>query len=358
MSNALGDSLAKTRTRYIATLGPASSNIEAMEKLILAGVTMFRNNFAHAQYDEYRGRVQMLKDLNAKLGTNVLMQADIQGTNIRVGMLPPEGKVELIEGHSYVCVTNGGELGDGEIPINDDHLHTEVKVGEPFTFADGAIEGTITAVDGHRITVEVINSGILKQRKSINVPETELNRSCITDKDKKDLDFLINDAGVDWLALSFVANAAEIEEVRQLIGDKPIKIMSKIERKKAIDNMYEIVKASDAVMIARGDLGIEVPMEEVPIISKQMIAMAHQLETPVVTATQMMLSMVHSTRPTRAEVSDVANAIFDRSDAVMLSEETAEGAHPDLALATMVKIARRVEDYMYGRPNFFQQFEK
>jgi pyruvate kinase len=357
MPHALGDSLAKTRTRYIATLGPASSNAESMEKLIKAGATMFRNNFAHAQYDEYRERMKILKDLNAKLGTNVMMQADIQGTNIRVGMLPGDGKMELFEGHSYVCVTNGGDLKEGEIPINDDHLHTEVKVGEPFTFADGAIEATITAIDGHRITVEVINSGILKQRKSINVPETELNRSCITDKDRKDLDFLINDAGVDWLALSFVANAAEIEEVRSLIGDKPIKIMSKIERKKAIDNMYEVIKASDAVMIARGDLGIEVPMEEVPIISKQMIAMAHQLEKPVVTATQMMLSMVHSARPTRAEVSDVANAIFDRSDAVMLSEETAEGAHPDLALSTMVKIAHRVELYVYGRPNYFEQYE-
>lgn len=345
----------KTRTRFIATIGPASSNAETMEKLILAGVSMFRNNFAHADYSEYKERMAIVRHLNEKHGTHVKMQADIQGTNIRVGLFP-EGKMELFEGKQYVCVTNGGTVGEGEIPINDDELHNEVKVGEPFTFADGAIEAVITNVEGHRITVEITNSGILKQRKSINVPETDFNRSCITPKDLKDLDFLINDAGVDWLALSFVASASEVNEVRAMIGDKDIKIISKMERKKAMENMHEIIVASDAIMIARGDLGIEIPMEEVPIVSKQMISMAHQQHKPVITATQMLLSMTHSLRPSRAEVSDVANAVFDRSDALMLSEETAEGIHPEKALATMVTIAKRVEDYLYGENNYFEQF--
>lgn len=326
-----------------------------MEKLIKAGVTMFRNNFAHAQYDEYDERVRILKELNEKLGTNVKMQADIQGTNIRVGLLP-EGKMELEAGREYVCVTNGGTLNDGEIPINDDQLHTEVRVGEPFTFADGAIEGVITALDGHRITVKTTNGGTLKQRKSINVPETAFNRGCITKKDLADLDFLINKSHVDWLALSFVGSAADIEEVRKLIGDKNIRIMSKIERRIALKNLYEIVAASDALMIARGDLGIEIPMEDVPIVSRRIISMSHHFQKPVVTATQMMLSMVHNTRPTRAEVSDVANAIFGRCDAVMLSEETAEGDHPDHVVSTMVRIVRRAEEYVYHEGNFFEKY--
>jgi pyruvate kinase len=351
-----GTHFANTRTRYIATLGPASSNPETMEKLIVAGVSMFRNNFAHANYDEYRERLTILKTLNEKYGTHVQMQADIQGTNIRVGTLA-EGGMELIGGHCYTCVTNGSEVGEGEIPINDDQLHKEVKVGEPLIFADGAIEATISAVEGNRITVEAINSGLLKSRKSINVPETDFQRGSITEKDNRDLQFLIHETEVDWLALSFVATKEDIAEVRQLIGDKKIKIMAKIERKKAIDNMYEIATASDALMIARGDLGIEIPMEEVPIMGKRMIRMCHHLGKPVVTATQMLLSMTHSLRPTRAEVSDVANAIFDRSDALMLSEESAEGAHPEKALAAMVTIAKRVELELYGQPNYFEQFD-
>jgi pyruvate kinase len=347
--------LGDIRTKFICTLGPASSNKETMRELIKAGACIFRNNFAHAQYDEYNQRLQWLNELNEELGTSVQMQADIQGTNIRVGTFP-EGKIEIEAGKEYVFVTNGEELLEGELPINDDTLHEHVKVGERFTLMDGALESIITAVDGHRITVKMENGGILKNRKSINVPETDLPGSSVTEKDKKDLDFLINHSHVDWLALSFVGRASDIEEVRAMIGDKKIFLMSKIERKFAIDNLPEIVAASDALMIARGDLGIEVPAEEVPIIGKQMIALAHQQHKPVVTATQMMLSMAQGPRPTRAEVSDVANAIFDRSDAVMLSEETADGVNPVLALEAMVKVVRRTEEYIYGRPNNFEKF--
>ena len=352
----LGNHYAHTRTRYIATLGPASSSYEGMENLIKAGVSMFRSNFAHAQYDEYNERVAILKELNAKHGTEVQMQADIQGTNIRIGTLPGDGKWQLQAGATYVCVTNGGTVNEGDIPVNDDMLHKEVKVGEPLIFNDGAVDSVITAVEGNRITVQVTNTGMIKSRKSINVPDTNFQRGCVTDKDRKDLQFLINESEVNWLALSFVASKEDIAEVRAMIGDKNIKIMSKIERKKAIDNIVEITEASDALMIARGDLGIEIPMEEVPVVSKHMIYLAHQLDKPVVTATQMMLSMTQSLRPTRAEVSDVANAVYDRSDAVMLSEESAEGAHPEKALAAMVTICRRIEHEIYGKPNFFDNY--
>jgi pyruvate kinase len=328
-----------------------------MEQLVLAGANFFRSNFAHAQYDEYRERLAICKHLNEKYDTNVQMQADIQGTNIRTGLIggTADGSMELIEGHRYVCVTNGGEVGPGEIPINDTHLHTEVKAGHAFTFSDGAIEGEVISVEGNRITVEVNNSGILKSRKSINVPETDLDRSCITDKDKADIEFL-SSAGINWIAVSFVASANEMHEVRELMKGSDVKLMAKLERKKAMENLNEIVLASDGVMIARGDLGIELPLEDIPVLTREIINASHAAGKPVVTATQMMLSMTHAHRPTRAEASDVAHAVFDGTDAVMLSEETAAGNHPVLALETMVRIVRRAEDFRWGIPNRFDQF--
>ncbi len=355
MSDPANHFVADVRTKFICTLGPASDNEAVMEGLIRAGASIFRNNFAHAPYDEYRERRAILQRLNERLGTNVQMQADIQGTNIRIGELPG-GQLSIIEHTEYTFVTNGGERQDGDIPINDDHLHNEVKAGEPITFVDGALEGEILAVDGHRIRVVMTNGGTLKQKKSVNVPNTEIARSSTTPKDRADLDFLINDAGVDWLAVSFVGCAADVEEVRALVGDKPIKLMSKIERRTAIENLHEIVVASDALMVARGDLGIELPMEEIPVIGKRLIQLGHEHGKPVVIATQMLMSMTDSLRPTRAEVSDVSNAVFDRADAVMLSEETAAGAHPVHALETMVRIVRHTEKYIYNRANNFEQF--
>jgi len=347
---------AETHTRYVATLGPASGNYETMEKLVQAGVSMFRNNFAHTQYDEYRDRLRFLKEINAKHGTSVKMDADIQGTNIRLGILPGDGKMELRAGETYVCVTNGGEVHEGEIPVNDTLLQNEVKIGEPFIFADGAVDSIITALDGNRITVQVKNTGMIKSRKSINVPDTNFQRGCVTDKDREVLNFLINESEVDWIALSFVGCKEDVFEVRNLIGDKNIKIMAKIERKKAMDNLIEITNAVDALMIARGDLGIEIPMEEVPVASKRMIRVAHEFNKPALMATQMMLSMTQSLRPTRAEVSDVANAVYDGADGLMLSEETAEGAHPEHVLATMVKIAKHIEEDMYPKDSLFGQY--
>jgi len=341
-------------TKFICGLGPVSSNAETMEALIRAGANVLRNNFAHAQYDEYMERLAILKHLNEKLGTSVKMQADLQGQNIRVGLLPGE-KITLTTDESYVFVTNGGELKEGELPINDDNLHKDVKAGEPIIFADGALEGTITSVEGRRITVKMTNGGVLKQRKSINVPDTELTASSLTDKDFRDLDFLL-EKGVDMLAVSFIAGREELDTVRKMIDGRPICIIGKIERKKAIDNLWPIIEASDALMIARGDLGIELPMEEIPVLQKEIIRLAHFKGKPVITATQMLLSMTENIRPTRAEVSDVANAVYDGSDALMLSEETMVGAYPDRALSTMVTIARHIENQLYRSGNYFAEF--
>lgn len=341
------------RTKFICSIGPASSNKEVLEGLIRNGVNILRNNFAHAQYDEYIERKKIVDEINKRLGTHVEMQADIQGPNIRVGNDIPDGGVKLEAAQVYTFYTVAcTDPQQDEIFINDETLHLDVKEGEPITFMDGALEGEIIEVNGARIKVRMTNSGLLKPRKSVNVPDTKLSSSAITKKDKEDIKFLL-DAGVDWLALSFISSKDEIEEVRQMIGDRPVKIIAKIERKEALKNINEIIDASDAIMIARGDLGIELPMEVLPILQKHLINLCDFAQKPVIMATQMLLSMARTERPTRAEVSDVANAVFDRVDAVMLSEETAEGINPVNALQTMVRIVKQAEEYTYNKPNRF-----
>jgi pyruvate kinase len=324
-----------------------------MEALAATGANVFRNNFAHVTYDEYRERLAWLKEINAKLGTHVKMQADLQGPNIRLGEMP-NGAVQLVEGETYYFYTAASpEHEEGELFIDDQTLHLDVQVGEPITFADGALEGEITEVNGHKIAVRMNNGGWLKSRKSINVPETKLSFSSLTEKDTADLAFLL-ETGVDIVCLSFICSRHEIDEVHELIGDRPIRIIAKIERREAIHNLHEIMEASDGIMIARGDLGIELPLEQLPVLQKQIINLCEYHNKPVIMATQMLLSMVRNMRPTRAEVSDVASAIYDRVDAVMLSEETAEGVDPVNALSTMVKIVREIEGYLYHRPNAFE----
>lgn len=347
------NSFSPTWTKYICTLGPASDDPNIIEGLVKAGASFIRNNFAHTPFEEYKQRKEILDEINQRLGTNVQMQADLQGLNIRVGSNLPDDGLQMNAGEEYVFHTAASQdRQESDLFINDATLQDDVKVGEPITFMDGALEGEIIGVDGAKIKVRMINSAKLKPRKSVNVPQTQLSASGITEKDRRDLEFLL-ETGIDWIALSFISNAQEINEVRQIIGDRPVKIISKVERRQAIDNIIEIVDASDAVMIARGDLGIELPLEEIPILQRSITALCKYSKTPVITATQMLLSMTQSRRPTRAEVSDVANAVFAKSDALMLSEETAVGMDPVNALSTMVTIAKRVEDYMYRRQNYF-----
>lgn len=326
-----------------------------MEGLVKAGANFFRSNFAHAQYEEYRERKRIVDALNEQLGTSVYMQADLQGRNIRLQKFENEqGGVELQGGSEYTFVTVGVDPAEGEIVINDQTLHTEVKAGEPIVFADGLMEGTIVDVTGQRIRVKMSNGGFLKSRKSINVPESKLIGSSVTDKDRRDLEFLL-EAGVDVVAVSFIAGAEEMHEVRKLVGDRPVKLIGKVERKEAIKNINEIIAASDGIMIARGDLGVELPMEEIPVMQKMITDLCHYAGKPVITATQMLLSITTNLRPTRAEVSDVANAVFMQSDAIMLSEETMVGIDPVNSLSTMVKIAKRAEEFMHRDNYFFPQ---
>lgn len=340
-------------TKFIVTLGPASSSYDTMRALAAAGASIFRANFAHMDYEMFQRWRQWIYEINSDLGTSVKLQADIQGPNIRLGDLGPD-KFFLKANQEYVFATKGGDCAEGEIPINDYMIHNFVQPGQPVAFSSGTIEGEVIAVDGNRIRVKMINSGNIATHKALNFPETELD-SALTDKDWRDIDFVLG-CNVDWIALSFVTGRKELDYVREKIGNRPIYLMAKIERQGALSNLDEIVKGSDAIMIARGDLGVEVPMEDVPIIQRDVIRFGHHEKKPVVVATQMLLSMTESSRPTRAEVTDVANAVFERADAVMLSEESAQGIDPVNALSTMVKIVSRAEKYMYGQDNYFHRY--
>ncbi len=340
-------------TKFIATLGPASMNYDVMRGLAQAGANIFRCNFAHQQYDKFIEIKAWLAQINQELNTQIEIQADIQGPSIRLGTLGEAGYF-MQAGNDYCFVTgqaDRSQIDPSEIPINHEDIHLFVQPEQDIIFMNGAIEGTITHVEGNKIWVHVKNSGTLKSHKSMNLPETEL-ASALTDKDREDLQFVL-EQGVDWIAVSFISNPEQLHEIREIIGDRPTKITSKIERRAAIENLESIIEASDALMVARGDLGIEIPMEQVPFIQKQIVGACHRVKKPVIVATQMMLSMSTSLRPTRAEVSDVANAVFDRTDAVMMSEETAEGIDPVNALSAMVRVVQATEEYIYHEPNYF-----
>jgi pyruvate kinase len=342
------------RTRFIATLGPKSMNYDTMLAMAKAGVDIFRANFAHMQYDMYRQVRAWQQQINQELGVATVIQADIQGPSIRLGKISDEGFF-LKAGETYTFVTAQADqstIGPDKLPINEQTIHKFLKVGQQIIFMNGAVEGDVVAIDGHEIQVKVVNSGTLRSRKSMNLPETELS-TALTEKDRADLQFLM-EVGVEWVAISFVSNAHHIHEVRKMLGNHPIKITSKVERRTAIENIDEIIEASDAVMVARGDLGIEIPFEQVPIVQKEIIAACHRQKKGVIVATQMMLSMVSASHPTRAEVSDVAGAVFDGADAVMLSEESAEGIDPANSVATQRTIVTAIEQYMYHRPNYFE----
>jgi len=319
------------KTKIIATIGPKSESYEELKAMAEAGLSIARMNFSHCTVEEYNTRKENIQRINKELGTSVEILQDLQGPRIRVGKLPTEG-VELEEGNTYV-------------------FSYEQK-GEPFYLANGAMELDITDVQGSQIHAKVITGGTLFSKKGINVPRTNLTRGGVTEKDIEDAKFGVAQ-GADYIALSFVQSADDINKLRSEFPDKKIKVIAKIERALALDNIDEIIEASDGIMIARGDLGIEIPMEDLPIIQKNLIRHAHWHNKPAIVATQMMMTLIDHEHPTRAEVSDVANAVFEGGDAVMLSDETAAGKHPARAVAVMAKIVKRIEDYT-ARENFFE----
>ena len=333
-------------TKIIATIGPKSESPEALKVLLDAGVDIVRVNFSHATYEQYRRIKKFIDQYNKKSERRIGILLDLQGPRIRVGKMPGAGLI-LADGeiHQFTFSKAPYKPG-GPIPIDNGDLHVYIKKGEPLFLCNGEIELIVTEVKKKFIKAEVIHGGLLSSNKGINVPHTNLKKGGLTPKDIKDLKCGLK-VGMDYVGLSFVQTADDVLRLRKMIGkNKNIKIVSKIERGIALRNIDKIIRVSDMIMIARGDLGIETPIEELPIVQKNLIRHAHWLKTPAIIATQVMTSMIKNPSPTRAEVSDIANAVLDGADVIMLSDETTVGDHALAAVKMLDKVITRTEKYI------------
>jgi len=326
------------RTKIVGTLGPASSTPEIIRELIEAGLGIARINFSHGTHEQHARTIQTVREVAAELGRPVAILGDLQGPRIRIGALSSPRELEV--GATVVLAPEDVASGE-EIPVTFAALSHDLSPGKRILINDGLFELVVTRVEAPRTWATVVHGGMLTSNKGMNLPGIAVSTPSITDKDRLDLAFAVEHE-LDLVALSFVRRAQDIEELRALIPTTMM-IVAKIEKDVALDNIEEIMRATDAVMVARGDLGVELPFEEVPIAQKHIIAVANRLGRPVITATQMLESMIEHPRPTRAEASDVANAILDGTDAVMLSAETAAGAYPRLAVEAMRRIIREIE---------------
>lgn len=331
------------RTKLIATIGPRSESKEMLEKLVEAGMNIARMNFSHCTYDEFKMRKKHLMAIGKKLNRKIEILQDLQGPRIRVGELPPEGRT-LKDGEIVIFSTKK-ESDPSIIFVDSPRLHTDINKGDLIYLTNGEMELVTQAIKGEHIHAKVIRGGVLYSRKAVNVPDTKLSISGLSAKDIKDLKFALAE-GVDYIAISFVQSADDILKARKYVGTKA-KIIAKIETALALKNIDSIIQVSDGIMVARGDLGIEVPIEKLPFIQKNLIRHAIWHNTPVITATQILTSMINHPHPTRAEVSDIANAVFDGTDAIMLSDETAAGQYPVQALKTAVKVIKQTEEYQH-----------
>jgi pyruvate kinase len=333
------------RTKIVATIGPATSSPEVLRDLIEAGATTLRLNFSHGTHEDHQRNIRLIRQISFELNQPVGILQDLQGPKIRLGKFE-NGSISLQKGDSFILTS---QLLPGTQQISSvtyEPLADEVPEGATILLDDGRVEMVVDKVDKMKkeLHCRVVVGGVLSNNKGVNFPGVYLSIKALTDKDRTDLMFGL-DQGVDWVALSFVRNPQDILEIKELISSagKNVPVIAKIEKHEAIEQMEAVLSICDGVMVARGDLGVELPAEEVPLLQKQLIATANRLGIPVITATQMLDSMVHSPRPTRAEISDVANAILDGTDAVMLSNETAVGKYPIQAVETMARIATRIE---------------
>lgn len=335
--------------KIIVTIGPKSEDYETLKNMTKAGMNIARLNFSHATHDQWKKVRISLINIKKETGIEVKMMMDLQGPRIRVGNFSEQ--IEMNKDETYTFFYGKTNIKHKEIPIDHLDLFNDVKIGEPFYLANGLIKLEITAIKNKKIFAKVIRGGILLQRKGINIPETHLSSNVLTDKDIEDAKFGIAN-GADYVCLSFVQTENDLKKLRE-ITEKRSLIIAKIERATALRNLDGIIKNSDGIMVARGDLGIEVPIEELPIIQKELIRQAHWYQKPAIVATEMLTSMMTLPNPTRAEVSDIANAIFDGADSVMLSDETASGNYPLEAVRIMKKIAKRADDY-FNSTNYLE----
>jgi pyruvate kinase len=337
------------KVKIVCTIGPATESTEKLTELVNAGMNVMRLNFSHGDFAEHQNRVDNLKKVMKATGKTVAILQDLGGPKIRIGTFKNGGTI-LKEGETFTLTTDDVDGTDDKVHVNYDLLPKEVQKGGIIMLRDGRLKLEVLKIKGNDIVCKVIIGGELKNKKGVNVPGAELSISSLTDKDRADLAFGIKNK-VDFIALSFVRRASDIYELRDLLkkAGSDAKIIAKIETPEAMNVIDEIITATDAVMVARGDLAIEIPAEEVPLAQKLIINKCNAVGKPVITATQMLESMIKSPVPTRAEVSDIANAIIDGTDAIMLSEETTFGDYPAEAVSMMTKIAKRVEAEVYTR---------
>lgn len=336
------------RTKIICTMGPNTDDEEMMRKLAKAGMDIGRFNFSHGDHEEQKTRMDLLKKVRKELKLPIAILLDTKGPEIRTGILEGGQKVYLEEGSQFTLTTEQIEGNNTRCSQTYKDLPKDVKAGDTILIDDGLIQLTVEEITDTDVVCRVVNGGELGQKKGINVPNVEVKLPAITEQDKNDILFGI-EQGIDFIAASFVRNAEAIKEIKELLranGGERIDVIAKIENAEGVHNIDKIIKAADGVMVARGDLGVEIPAHEVPHIQKMIIRKCNESYKPVITATQMLDSMMRAPRPTRAEVTDVANAIYDGTDAIMLSGETAMGKYPEQAVQMMVKIAECTEPYM------------
>ncbi|MEC7249388.1 MAG: pyruvate kinase [Cyanobacteriota bacterium] len=340
------------RTKIVATIGPATESPERIRELIQAGATTFRLNFSHGDHSEHATRIATIRQVAHELGVHIGILQDLQGPKIRLGRFE-EGPITLRKGDLFALTSKQVRCNQTVATVTYERLAEEVTAGSRILLDDGRVEMKVDRVDEVDQTLHCIVTvgGVLSNNKGVNFPDVQLSVRALTTKDRQDLAFGLQQ-GVDWVALSFVRNPSDMQEIRELIRKHGFStpVVAKIEKFEAIDQIDAILPLCDGVMVARGDLGVEMPAEEVPLLQKDLIHKANSLGIPIITATQMLDSMASSPRPTRAEVSDVANAILDGTDAVMLSNETAVGDYPVEAVETMATIARRIERDYPQRP--------
>ncbi len=334
------------RTKIVATIGPASQNIEVLEQLIKAGMDVMRLNFSHGDHEEQLEKIETLRKLNEKLGTSVAFLLDTKGPEIRSGVFADGQKHQLTKGDKIILTTRNVECDDNTISVSYEGLVDDIDVGFHILIDDGLIDLVIDKkLNETDLECTIQNSGLIGNKKGVNVPKAKLKLKAMTEKDISDIKFAV-EQDLDFIAASFVRKASDVLEIRELLtslGNDRIKIISKIENEEGIENFEEILKVSDGIMVARGDLGVEIPIEQLPSVQKMMIRKTVEAGKPIITATQMLDSMQKNPRPTRAEVSDVANAVYDGSSAVMLSGESAQGDYPVESVKVMAKIIKESE---------------
>ncbi|WDF55981.1 pyruvate kinase [Mucilaginibacter sp. KACC 22063] len=340
--------LSNNRTKIVATMGPASAKRDVLLAMIQAGVNVCRLNFSHGKPEDHQKVIDLIRDINQQYKLNVGILADLQGPKIRIGLVK-DGGVHLVNGKQVKITTNECIGDDEQIYITYESFPQDVKAGETILLDDGKLQ--LKVVETNRkdtVICEVLHGGILTSRKGVNLPNTKVSIPSLTEEDIENLEFALQ-SDVEWIGLSFVRNAQDIIDLKRIIArnNKSARVIAKIEKPEAIDNIDAIIAETDGVMVARGDLGVEMPLEEVPLLQKMIARKCRAASKPVIVATQMLESMITTPRPTRAEVNDVANSVLDGADAVMLSGETSVGEFPLIVIETMAKIVRNVEELGY-----------